>query len=179
MLADFILVGLITLVFSLLACKKSKDFLFRASRSAVMGGLFVSAIKLIVLMSQLEKIADGSAGFSGSISFQSFLIMLFVRFRPLLIGAAFSIIFRIVSGRLRGETSAVQAVQGENDSAQKQLDFSKLSRRETEVANLAARGLTNLQISEELYISPETVKRHIATIFEKLEISSRRELMRK
>ena len=87
---------MITLVFSLLACKKSKDFLFQASHSAVMGGLFVSAIKLIVLMSQLEKIADGSAGFSGSISFQSFLIMLFVRFRPLLIGAAFIIIFRII-----------------------------------------------------------------------------------
>ncbi len=36
-----------------------------------------------------------------------------------------------------------------------------------------ARGYTNAQIAEELFISVETLKRHMATIFEKLGIESR------
>jgi len=51
-----------------------------------------------------------------------------------------------------------------------------LSRRELEVARLAAKGWTNTQIADQLFISVATVKRHLATIFEKLHISSRREL---
>ena len=41
------------------------------------------------------------------------------------------------------------------------------------MARLAALGYTNAQIAEELFISVETVKRHMATIFEKLHITSR------
>ena len=55
--------------------------------------------------------------------------------------------------------------------------FAVLSPREKEVAHLAARGYSNAQIAEELFISVETVKRHMATIFEKLGIESRRELL--
>ena len=51
-----------------------------------------------------------------------------------------------------------------------------LSRREVEVARLADRGYTNAQIADELYISVATIKRHLATVFEKLGITSRRDL---
>ena len=49
---------------------------------------------------------------------------------------------------------------------EKQSDpFSILSRREKEVARLAGKGYTNAQIAEELYVSIETVKRQMSTIF--------------
>ncbi len=51
-----------------------------------------------------------------------------------------------------------------------------LSRREEEIAQLAATGLTNRQISEQLAISEHTVKNYLFRIFEKLGVSTRVEL---
>ena len=65
----------------------------------------------------------------------------------------------------------------ENDKNEQKLDFKILSRREIEVARLAAKGYTNSQIAEELFISTETVKSHMNSIFEKLKITSRKELL--
>ncbi len=49
----------------------------------------------------------------------------------------------------------------------------KLTERELEVLELLAEGLTNSQIAERLFISANTVKRHLKTVFEKLEVSNR------
>lgn len=62
-----------------------------------------------------------------------------------------------------------------NDESAKH-DFSCLTRQERCVAELVGRGLTNREIGEELCISETTVKKHVSNIFEKLGISSRREL---
>jgi len=48
-----------------------------------------------------------------------------------------------------------------------------LSAREVEVLRLVARGLTNPQIAQELFISPRTVDRHLNSIYRKLGIGSR------
>ena len=48
-----------------------------------------------------------------------------------------------------------------------------LSKREAEVLALVAAGQTNLQISQQLYISVKTVKKHIEHIFGKLNANSR------
>ena len=53
-----------------------------------------------------------------------------------------------------------------------------LSERETEVVVLAARGLSNARIAEELFISEATVKRHLANIYEKIGVRSRNEAVR-
>ena len=66
-------------------------------------------------------------------------------------------------------------------SIDSRLDFiaqtHNLTRREREVMELAYEGLTNPEIAEELVISRYTVKRHMHNIFEKLDISTRMELV--
>jgi DNA-binding NarL/FixJ family response regulator len=53
-----------------------------------------------------------------------------------------------------------------------------LSERETEIVVLAARGLSNHQIAQELNISEATVKRHLANVYEKIGVGSRSEAVR-
>ena len=50
-----------------------------------------------------------------------------------------------------------------------------LTDRELEVLKLVARGLTNKDIGEQLYISENTVKNHVRNILEKLHLHSRME----
>lgn len=52
-----------------------------------------------------------------------------------------------------------------------------LSEREAEVAGGVARGLSNKEIAASLHISPNTVKTHMRSIFEKAGVRSRFELM--
>jgi DNA-binding NarL/FixJ family response regulator len=49
----------------------------------------------------------------------------------------------------------------------------ELSDRESEVLALIARGLTNGQIAEELYLSVETVKTYVKRLYAKLEVHNR------
>ena len=51
-----------------------------------------------------------------------------------------------------------------------------LTRRELEVARLVAQGLTNRQISEELFVSERTVDHHVSNILKKLNLSSREQV---
>ncbi|HEY5946882.1 MAG TPA: alpha/beta fold hydrolase [Kofleriaceae bacterium] len=51
--------------------------------------------------------------------------------------------------------------------------FATLSAREREILTLIARGLTNLDIGRELFISEKTVRNHVTKIFEKLGVHSR------
>jgi NarL family two-component system response regulator LiaR len=50
-----------------------------------------------------------------------------------------------------------------------------LSERETEVLQLATRGLSNQEIASELFISLRTVQAHLGHVFNKLRVSSRTE----
>jgi DNA-binding NarL/FixJ family response regulator len=48
-----------------------------------------------------------------------------------------------------------------------------LTRREAEVLALVAEGLSNRQIAERLVVSEHTVHRHVANIYQRLDVSSR------
>lgn len=55
-----------------------------------------------------------------------------------------------------------------------------LTKRELDVLNLlAGTGHSNQELAAELHVAPATVKRHLATIYDKLEVNSRIQAVRK
>lgn len=53
-----------------------------------------------------------------------------------------------------------------------------LTRREADVLDLMAQGLSNTEIAGRLYLSPKTVEHHVSSILTKLNVSSRHEAIR-
>ena len=58
-------------------------------------------------------------------------------------------------------------------------ELGKLSDREKDVLKLLYAGKKRKEIAEELFISDNTVKKHISSMFSKLQVSSREELFSK
>ena len=56
---------------------------------------------------------------------------------------------------------------------QNELDRLNLSKRELEVLQLMADGLSNQEISDRLFVSLNTIKTHSAKLFEKMEVKRR------
>ena len=65
-----------------------------------------------------------------------------------------------------GETVRKRAVETRDE----------LTAQEAQIARLAGEGKTNPEIGAELFVSPRTVEWHLRKVFNKLGISSRREL---
>lgn len=55
------------------------------------------------------------------------------------------------------------------------VPFPQLTEREREILDLIARGRSNQQIAETLYLSPKTVRNNVSTIFAKLQVAGRTE----
>jgi DNA-binding NarL/FixJ family response regulator len=67
--------------------------------------------------------------------------------------------------------NAVSGACEASGASSQELDI--LTEREREVLGMLARGLTNKEIAESLFISSNTVKRHLKAVFEKLGIHTR------
>ena len=163
MILDFALVIVLLVCLSLLTSRK-KEFLLSLEQNSLATGVLLSAVKMLLLAGLLEK-TDGTG-----LGLADFQIKLVIRLRPLMICLILKFAFQIIN-RMIGKKKPVEKIESPV------LQTSLLSRREKEVARLAVKGYTNAQIAEELFISVETVKRHMSTIFEKLGIESRRQLI--
>lgn len=70
----------------------------------------------------------------------------------------------------------IEAARGPR-AATVRLEAHGATAREREVATLIARGLTNPEIADALVLSPHTVGDHVKSLFEKLGVASRQELV--
>ena len=77
-----------------------------------------------------------------------------------------------LAGRARGEIAAA----GGRPRRTALSGFEALTPRERQVASLAARGMSNREIAEALFVTVKTVEWHLRHAFDKLGVSSRREL---
>ncbi|HZY80218.1 MAG TPA: response regulator transcription factor [Cyclobacteriaceae bacterium] len=57
--------------------------------------------------------------------------------------------------------------------------FQELSRREQEILELLSKGFRYKEIADQLFLSIDTVRTHIRNIYEKLQVNSRAEALRK
>ena len=165
MLFDLILfcAGVLVIFLMKLSAQDKTKLLEKTASCALIAGSLVTVIKLLVLVSSFEHLELPKS----EIPFTQFLIKIFVNLRPLLFG----IFIRLVLMPFEKKKAPASETPAPLSQA-----ASLLSRRELEVARLAAKGWTNTQIADQLFISVATVKRHLATVFEKLNINSRREL---
>lgn len=62
---------------------------------------------------------------------------------------------------------------------EKQLEKSGISKRELEILQLINDGLSNQQIAEKLFVSENTVKKHVSNLFLKLDVERRTEAVKK
>ena len=69
-------------------------------------------------------------------------------------------------------------IQTDSDFSSKFETFN-LSKREREIFNYIANGLTNLEIAETLFLSKNTVKKHIQNIYSKLDVKNRIQALKK
>ena len=165
MLFDLILfcAGMLVIFLMKLFAQDKTKLLEKTASCALIAGSLVTVIKLLVLVSSFEHMELPAT----EIPLPQFLIKIFVNLRPLFFGIFVRLILMPFEKRTEPAKEAPAPLS---------QTASLLSRRELEVARLAAKGWTNTQIADQLFISVATVKRHLATVFEKLNINSRREL---
>ncbi len=87
-----------------------------------------------------------------------------------------------VTRRLLGEFTRRPNGAGETEDGMPQAlparpELRELTEREVEVLTLVAQGLSNSEIADQLYISPATVKTHVAHLLAKLDCRDRVQLV--
>ena len=81
------------------------------------------------------------------------------------------VVKKILSGQKSYKTDLIQSVV----ESKFENNIKKLTKRESEVLKEISNGLNNKEISEKLFITESTVKKHVSNILQKLNFKNRQE----
>lgn len=104
------------------------------------------------------------------------LLKEFVRSLPTCIDAVMNGYYWITDRKIRDISEIMHELLGPDKAEPETLERYKLTKQELHITALVTAGNTNREIGHLLSISEETVKRHLANIFNKVGVSSRLEL---
>ena len=90
----------------------------------------------------------------------------------------FLVIGMVISRKLFTRTITITSPQPDTLNYD-QLLKAGISKREADILLLINEGLSNQQIADKLFISENTIKKHISNIFQKLQVERRTEAIRK
>jgi DNA-binding NarL/FixJ family response regulator len=96
--------------------------------------------------------------------------------------AAFSLLFLAIGIFLSRKLFTKQVIVTQaapHEINEQQLIKEGISKREAEILLLMHQGLSNQQIAGKLFISENTIKKHISNIFQKLQVERRTEAVKK
>jgi DNA-binding CsgD family transcriptional regulator len=154
-----LLLGSILFFFLFYFQKNSMDHFQLVYKKAIFwSGFFISIIHLLSLFEE-------STVYTTINKNMGLVYIILLNCRPLLY--AISILILLYSN---------DATIFKNDTICYSEAIQQLTNREKEIAQLIAQGKTNIEIAEQLFISPFTVKKHVYNIFAKLQISQRMEI---
>jgi len=92
---------------------------------------------------------------------------------PLRAGGLVRVRLARVGGRRMSVVAFLSVMPGSGAPVESEAILAGLTRREREVAELAARGMSNSEVARELGISAETVKQHLTQVFKKAGVDGR------
>lgn len=80
--------------------------------------------------------------------------------------------------KIEKESKIEQNYQSKANSSEKLPTHESLSNREQEVLRLLTEGLSNVEMGEQLHLSPRTVEKYVSSLLRKTETSNRAQLVR-
>lgn len=157
--------------------KNSLDYSLFA-RNTLYASYIVTFLLLFFMLRGGTGNSEGLANQNGAWNAETLMKNIALSLRPLLYGICIWIALGGEEKKDKGESEQQdlpKKVWTAQECYKRFLELG-LTRREAEVAVQIGKGLSNKEIAVELNISETTVKKHIANIFEKLDVKKREEI---
>lgn len=129
-------------------------------------GLLILAVLVLVQTAKISR-------FQSTISFEIWMVIFSIVF----LGIGIFLSRKLSTPKIIREEIIIERTSFKRDDAA--FEKLNLSKREFEILQLINEGLSNGQIAEKLFLSENTIKKHISNLFFKMDVERRTEALKK